>query len=48
MLFNDGTYRHESGFEIAVCDGQILISPDHPLSMRLSEIFNSNKWQKIK
>lgn len=48
MLFNDGTYRHESGFIIFVIDSKVMLSPDHPLSMRLSDIFDTNKWQKIK
>lgn len=48
MLFHDGTYQHENGFIIFVIDGKVMLSPDHPLSMRLSDIFDTSKWQKIK
>ena len=48
MLFNNGTYQHESGFIIFVIDGKVMLSPDHPLSMRLSDVFDANKWTKIK
>lgn len=48
MLFNDGTYQHESGFLIVVINGAVMISPDHPLSMRLSELMDNNKWKKVK
>lgn len=48
MLFNNGTYQHENGFIIFVIDGKVMLSTDHPLSMRLSDIFDTNKWQKIK
>lgn len=47
MLFNDGTYRHESGFTIVVVQGNVMISPNHPLSLRLSELFDKSKWEKI-
>ena len=48
MLFTKGKYKHEIGFEIMVTEnGDILISPDHPLSLRLSEIFDKNKWTKV-
>ena len=48
MLFNQGTYRHEEGFTIMVtADGTIMVSPDHPLSLRLSVLFDTTKWTKI-
>lgn len=48
MPFNKGTYKHESGFVIMVTDdGTIMLSPNHPLSMRLSELFDTTKWNKI-
>lgn len=47
MPFKDGTYQHESGFTIMVVSGIIMISPDHPLSLRLSELFDTNKWSEI-
>lgn len=47
MLFNEGTYKHESGFIIKVDEnGLVMLSPDHPLSLRLSEIFDTSKWTK--
>lgn len=48
MIFNEGTYKHESGFTIMVTDsGDIMLSPNHPLSIRLSELFDTTKWDKI-
>lgn len=48
MLFNQGTYRHEEGFTIMVtADGTIMVSPGHPLSLRLSVLFDTTKWTKI-
>lgn len=47
MPFKDGTYKHEAGFTIMVVSGITMISPDHPLSLRLSEIFDPNKWLEI-
>ena len=48
MPFNKGTYKHESGFTIMVTEeGTIMLSPNHPLSMRLSELFDTTKWNKI-
>lgn len=47
MLFNDGKYKHENGTVVLVKDGVVMLSPNHPLSMRLSEIFDSSKWEKI-
>lgn len=48
MLFNAGTYVHEDGFTIMVTDnGTIMLSPNHPLSLRLSVLFDVTKWTKI-
>jgi len=48
MLFTVGTYKHESGFTIMVDEnGAVMLSPNHPLSLRLSEIFDTSKWTKI-
>ncbi len=48
MPYNKGVYKHESGFTIMVTDdGTIMLSPNHPLSMRLSELFDTTKWNKI-
>lgn len=48
MLFKAGTYKHEEGFTIMVTDdGTIMLSPNHPLSLRLSVLFDTTKWSKI-
>lgn len=47
MPFKDGTYKHDSGFTIYVKDGEIMISPDHPISVRVAEMFNSEKWKEV-
>ena len=47
--FKEGTYRHtERGFVIQVSDaGIVMITPEHPLSMRLSEFFDVTKWEAV-
>lgn len=47
MPFKDGTYKHENGFTVMVKDSVVMLSPDHPLSLRLSELFDSKKWTKV-
>ena len=48
MPFTVGTYKHEEGFTIMVTeDGVVMLSPNHPLSMRLSALFDTTKWTKI-
>lgn len=48
MPFKSGTYKHEEGFTIMVTeDGVIMLSPNHPLSLRLSALFDTTKWSKI-
>ena len=47
MPFKDGTYEHESGFTIMVIDGKIMLSPNHPLSLKLSEMFDTTKWKEV-
>lgn len=48
MPFKAGTYKHESGFTLMVTeDGVLMLSPNHPLSLKLSELFNADKWEKI-
>ena len=48
MPFTVGTYKHEEGFTIMVTEeGVIMLSPNHPLSMRLSALFDTTKWTKI-
>ena len=46
MPFKDGTYQHETGFIILVKDGTVMLSPNRPLSLRLSELFDSSKWKE--
>ena len=49
MLFQEGTYKHESGFTIIVSNtGEVMLSPNHPMSMRLCELLDPTKWTKIK
>ena len=48
IMFEKGLYKHEEGFTVLVTeDDKIMLSPDHPLSMRLSELFNTEKWTKM-
>lgn len=48
MLFKSGVYKHEEGFTIMVREtGDIMLSPNHPLSLRLSVLFDTTKWTKI-
>lgn len=48
MPFKEGTYEHESGFKIFVDEsGTIMVSPNHPLSIRVSELFDTNKWKEV-
>ena len=48
MPFKAGTYKHEEGFTIMVTeDGTIMLSPNHPLSLRLSLLLDTTKWTKI-
>lgn len=48
MPFKDGTYQHESGFIIMIQNGVVMLSPNHPLSMRLAELFDTTKWKEVK
>lgn len=48
MLFKEGTYKHETGFTILVDkNGMVMLSPNHPLSIRLEEMFDPHKWTKV-
>ena len=47
MPFKDGTYKHDNGFVITVVSGVIMISPNHPLSIRLAELFDTKKWKEL-
>lgn len=48
MPFKDGIYHHESGFTVMVNNGVVMLSPNHPLSIRLSELFDTSKWKEVK
>lgn len=48
MPFKDGTYQHESGFIVMIQNGVVMLSPNHPLSMRLAELFDTTKWKEVK
>lgn len=48
MPFKDGVYQHETGFAVLVTNGTLMLSPNHPLSMRLSELFDVKKWKEVK
>lgn len=48
MPFKDGTYQHTSGFTIMVQNGVVMLSPNHPMSLRLSELFDTTKWKEVK
>lgn len=48
MLFNDGVYKHKSGFTLMVVDGKPMLSTDHKLAYRADEIFNPNNWEEVK
>lgn len=48
MPFKDGTFKHETGFTIVVINGVVMISPNHPLSIRVAELFDKSKWEEVK
>lgn len=48
MPFKDGTFKHDNGFVITVVSGVIMISPNHPLSIRLADLFDAKQWKEMK
>nr|DAR45233.1 MAG TPA: hypothetical protein [Caudoviricetes sp.] len=48
MPFKDGTYEHVSGFVVMVSNGVVMLSPNHPMSIRLAELFDASKWKEVK
>lgn len=48
MPFKEGTFKHDNGFVITVVSGVIMISPNHPLSIRLADLFDAEKWKEMK
>ena len=48
MPFKAGTYKHEEGFTAMLTeDGIIMLYTNHPLSLKLSLLFDTTKWTKI-
>ena len=47
MLFVYGTYEHVSGFKVKIDSTGVYVSPDAPLSMRISEFLNPKNWKII-
>jgi hypothetical protein len=47
MPFKDGKYLHKRGFTLIIHNGIIMLSPNHPLSLRLSELFDSSMWEEV-
>lgn len=47
MMFVYGTYEHVSGFRVKIDSSGVYVSPDAPLSMRISEFLNSKNWKII-
>ena len=47
MLFVYGTYEHVSGFRVKIDQSGVYVSPDAPLSMRISEFLNPKNWKII-
>ena len=48
MMFKTGVYKHEEGFTVIVTEsGEMTLLPNHPSSLRLSELFDTSKWTKI-
>lgn len=49
MIFKPGLYRHKNGWIVNVLEnGQALLSPDAPLSARLSDLFDRENWEPVK
>lgn len=47
MPFKNGKYKHENGFTIIVSNNEVLVSPNHPLTLRISELFDASKWKEV-
>lgn len=48
MPFKDGKYVHDLGFEVLVLNGKPYLNGALPLSIRLTDMFNVNKWKEVK
>lgn len=42
-----GTYEHVSGFRVKIDSSGVYVSPDAPLSLRISEFLNPKNWKII-
>lgn len=47
MPFKNGKYQHETGFIILVVNGTVMVSPNHPTTIRVSDMFDSTKWKEV-
>jgi hypothetical protein len=48
MLFKEGTYKHETCFTVMIDKGgQVMLSPNHPMSIKLKDMFDSTQWTKV-
>lgn len=47
MLFVYGTYEHTNGFRVKIDSTGVYISPDAPLSMRISEFLDMSNWKLV-
>ena len=47
MPFVYGTYQHVSGFRVKIDSTGVYVSPEAPLSMRISEFLNPKNWKII-
>ena len=47
MIFRYGTFEHVSGFRVKIDSSGVYISPDAPLSMRISEMFDTKNWKMV-
>ena len=45
MPFKEGTFSFKEEFTIAVdSEGTVMITPEHPVSVRIAELFNADNW----
>lgn len=47
-MFKKGTWKFKDTFTVQVkSENEIYVSPNHPLAVRVEEIFNPENWQKV-
>ena len=50
-MFKDGQYVYKCGtdkFTVAVVGGKVFISPEHPVFVKTSDIFNPANYKEVK